>query len=210
MSGQKVGSRGIGPPGALAMPDWRPGGEFTAGDLQLEQKYRLQRLRRRLRLVHGWGVVCGLNVVPAGGWCLMVCPGYGIGPCGDEIFVPSPLRFNLADYLWTQPVGNQANRVWIALEAGADPVAYQPAPEPECGCGCGDAREKTSRMVDGCRVVVSWSPPVLPGGGFDVCSGLTPPCPPCPEFCGLPLAALALPPLDQAILKSTIDNLRGM
>jgi hypothetical protein len=190
------------------MPDWRPGGEFTAGELRVQQKHRLQRLRRHLRLVHGWGVVCGLNVVSVGGWCLTVCPGYGIGPCGDEIFVPSAFRFDLRDYLWTQPVGNQSNRVWIAIEAGA--VAYEPAPDLECGCGCGNDHEKTSGFADVLKIVVSWTPPVLPRGGFDVCSGATPRCPPCPDFCGLPLASIAVPPLDQAILKSAIDNLGGV
>jgi hypothetical protein len=194
-------------PGALSRPDWQAGGELTASELRLEQRYFLQRIRRHLRLAHGWGIVCGLNVAPTGGWSLTVCPGYGIGPCGDEIFVPSALRFNLRDYLWTQPVGNQSNRVWIAIEAGADPLAYRPAPDPECGCGCGNDREKTSRFADVLKIVVSWTPPVLPRAGFDVCSDATPSCPPCPDFCGLPLASIALPPLDQAILKSAIDNL---
>jgi hypothetical protein len=199
-----VQSGSDGPPGALARPDWRAGGEITAADLRLEQKYLLQRLRRHLRLVHGWGVVCGLNVVAAngGGWDLYICPGYGIGPCGDEILIHTPFRFKLRDYLWTQPVGIQTNVAWIAIEATEDAVAYELAPGTDCCGACGDPREKTSRLADGFRVVVSWTPPLLNGGGFDVCSGDSPPCPVCPETCGLPLASVTLPAL-------IVDNLGG-
>jgi hypothetical protein len=204
----------MGPPGALARPDWRAGGEFTAGDLRLEQKYQLQRLRRHLRLVHGWGVVCGLNVVSASaddqdGWNLFICPGYGIGPCGDEIVVPKRYGFNLSDFLWTQPVGVAANRAWILIEASATASAYESAPEAECGCGCNDGREQPSRLSDGFKVVVSWSLPLMYRGGFDVCGGGTPPCPPCPEICALPLACVLLPASNQAITNSAIDNLGG-
>uniref|UniRef100_Q028F5 Uncharacterized protein n=1 Tax=Solibacter usitatus (strain Ellin6076) TaxID=234267 RepID=Q028F5_SOLUE len=194
--------------GALGRPDWRPGGEFTASELRLEQRYFLQRLRRHLRLAHGWGVVCGLNVVSAGGWCLTICPGYGIGPCGDEILVESPFRFCIRDYLWTQPVGNQLNRVWIALEAVGQPAAYEPAPQPHCSCGCAGDREEISRLSDGFKVVVLWTPPVLRRVEFDICSDATPPCPQCPEICALTLASVALPASDRAILNVAITNVR--
>jgi len=46
-----------GPPGALARPDWKPGAEFPAADLRLDQSYVLQRQRPHLRLVHVWGIV---------------------------------------------------------------------------------------------------------------------------------------------------------
>ena len=91
-----------GPPGALAVPDWQAGSSVTAAELELEQRYRVQRGRRHLRLVHGWGVVCGLNAVPvagSGGWEFVVCPGYGVGPCGDELFLNRQLAFNLRDFL---------------------------------------------------------------------------------------------------------------
>jgi hypothetical protein len=210
MPNQGVPAAAVRPPGALARPDWRAGGEFRAADLRLEQQYFLQRLRRHLRLVHGWGVVCGLNVVASNegdGWELFVCPGYGIGPCGDEIFVPERIRFNLRDYLWTRPVAATTNRVWIAIEAREDALGYAFAPEVACGCSCLDSREEVSRLADDVRVVVSWTSPISSGGGFDVCSGATPPCPLCPESCGLLLATVVLPPSTEPILRNAIDNL---
>ena len=199
-----------GPPGALARPDWRPGEELTAAGLSLGQKYRLQRLRRHLRFVHGWGIVCGLNVVSAGDaaspWNLILCPGYGIGPCGDEIVVPQQFRFNLRDYLWTMPAGETLGQVWIALEAGEIPTAL--APVPPCGCGCGDPSYQPTRMRDGFRIALYWTPPATRPVLFDLCTGGTPSCPACPEECGLIVARIALPQTpDSLLLNSAIDNL---
>jgi hypothetical protein len=209
MSDHKIPCASLGPPGALARPDWRPGGELTAGDLRLEQDYQLQRFRRHLRLVHGWGIVCGLNVVPgATGWNLLVCPGYGIGPCGDEILVPKRFAFNLSDYLWMEPVGNSRNRVWISIEAEETPAAYEAAPESGCcdSCGCDDAKQEPARLSDSFRIVVTWTAPLLRRAVFDLCSGGAPPCLPCPHTCALPLAMVVLPARDQPISAGTIDN----
>ena len=213
MPGQKFQPVAMGPPGALARPDWQPGAEFTAADLRLDQRYKQQRIRRHLRLVHGWGVVCGLTVVAAGeNWYLFVCPGYGIGPCGDEIVVLTPYRFNVHDYLWTRPQGgNVGNIVWIAIEAIESPEGVA---APPCGCGCNPCNcsqtsEQAVRIADGFRIVVSWTPPILYQGNFDVCSGGNPVCPPCPETCALTLARVSLPRSNRAILNSAIDNLRS-
>jgi hypothetical protein len=211
MSDRKISCASAGPPGALPRPDWRPGGALTAGDLRLEQDYQLQRLRRHLRLVHGWGIVCGLNVVPApgtSGWNLFVCPGYGIGPCGDEIIVPKRFAFNLSDYLWMEPVGNFANRVWISIEAEETPTAFEDVPESGCcdGCGCDNAKQKPSRLSDGFRIVVTWTAPLLRRPVFDLCSGGAPSCLPCPETCALPLALVVLPASNQPISSGAIHN----
>jgi len=199
-----------GPPGALPRPDWKPGAEFTAADLRLDQSYRLQRLRRHLRLVHGWGIVCGLNVVSAADaanrWSLFLCPGYGISPCGDEIAVAERFRFDLRDYLWTQPVGQTIRRVWIAVEADEIPNALEPV--PPCGCGCGEPRYMPSRLSDGFRIALYCTAPVSDRGHFDFCNGATPPCPPCPDACGLIVARIALPRSpSEFLLNSAIDNI---
>src|SRR4051812_18983973 len=63
---------------------------LTADDMRAEQEYLRQRQRRFNRLVIGWGVVCGLEVVfdPKKPDEVRVCPGYALGPWGDEIYVP--------------------------------------------------------------------------------------------------------------------------
>jgi hypothetical protein len=182
--------------GALARPDWRAGGTFNASELRLAHEYQVQRLRRHLRLAHAWGVVCGLTIVAApdgDGADLILCPGYGIGPCGDEILVPDRVRFSLQDYLWTRPVGNAGGRIWIGIEAAQQVAAYAAAPAQPCGCCCGGTEEMAAILVDGFRILVWWTQPAEASAGFDMCGGAAPPCPICPACCGLPLASLNLP-----------------
>ena len=82
-------------------------GKFmTARDLSLEQTYFLQRHRLANRLLHGWGIVCGLAVkahpVPkcAHRW-LVVCGGVALDCHGRELILPRDQAFELP--LPTQP-----------------------------------------------------------------------------------------------------------
>jgi len=219
----KTGGLGIGPPGALARPDWQVGGELTASALELELAYFRQRIRRHLRVIHGWGIICGLNVVPnahLGGWNLFICPGYGIGPCGDEVFLLKALPFNLRDYLWMRPANSESDRVWISIEGNPDSLVIDSARAGDCGCGCkqdchcgcrcgcGGSQTVSTQVSTQFSIVVSWtSPPTLLRPSFDLCSSDVPPCPPCPDVCALPLASLALPAANEAIFASAINNL---
>ena len=196
MANQNDGAAPVGLPGALPRPDWRAGGALTASELRLAHQYQVQRLRRHLRLVHGWGVVCGLNIVAANdgdGGDLFLCPGYGIGPCGDEILVLSRLRFSLRDYLWTRPVGIRGRRIWIGIESSQDVASVVPAPAAACGCCSCATDEKAAILIDGFRILVWWTPAPIGSAGFDMCSGTTPPCPICPDCCGLPVASIEFP-----------------
>jgi len=68
----------------------------TASDLIQEQQFFLDKARRHNRMLHGWGVVCGLWVTPfddEGVVC--VEPGYALGPYGDEIVVEEAVKVDL-------------------------------------------------------------------------------------------------------------------
>jgi hypothetical protein len=224
----------VAPPGALPRPNWETGGTLTAGEIALEKNYLVQRLRRHLRTVHGWGIVCGLNVVPAlelGGWNLFICPGYGIGPCGDEIYLRNAFAFDLRDYLWMQPANAQGHRVWISIEGGALEVPSEPQHPNEsyggCGCGrpcrcgggcrsdcgghgtyaCAEGMFESLSPRDRFRIMVSWSAPAIVLLEFDLCSEDVPLCPPCPDTCALPLASVLLPALSAPISVDRIDTL---
>src|SRR5262245_21982711 len=88
----------LGDSGLAERPRYYPRQLITSDDLTLEQEYFRSKLRLHNRLLHGWGVVCGAEVrsVPKANsdnttdrepWMVMVCPGYILGPYGDEIFI---------------------------------------------------------------------------------------------------------------------------
>lgn len=76
-------------------------GKFmAASDFETDQQYLVNRHRLHNRLLHGWGIVCGLqvdrNVNPgcATRW-VIVRPGSAIDCCGRELFVQEPMAFEL-------------------------------------------------------------------------------------------------------------------
>lgn len=73
-------------------------------DLAQEQGYLREKARRHNRLVHGWGIVSGLDVRsgPTGGE-VTVEPGYALDPNGDEIVVADAV---IVDLLTEEEDGN--------------------------------------------------------------------------------------------------------
>ena len=137
-------------------------------DFTQDQRYFREKHRRHNRMLHGWGVVCGLGVTqPADDkglptpFTVCVAPGYVLGPYGDEILVDRTVRFDVrrvADDVstacpppvdpWCSPVRvdrQQGKKLYLAIrydDCPARPVAT------ESGCGCGSECEY-SRIVDG-------------------------------------------------------------
>lgn len=140
---------------------------ITADDMTSEQEYFRQRDRRHNRFLHGWGVNCGLTVEAAPdaehAWQVRVCPGYAIGPQGDEISVGQKVLFDLASGMcdsspcqpWPCPPTtggnfNQGERlrepVFLAIrhaECDSKPVRVHPL-----GCGCDEMLCEYSRVRD--------------------------------------------------------------
>jgi hypothetical protein len=69
---------------------------LTEADLNNEQSYWLAKSRLHNRFLHGWGVVCGMQVVcsECDGW-VTIKPGYAIDPCGNDIIVCTDYPFNV-------------------------------------------------------------------------------------------------------------------
>lgn len=70
---------------------------LTEADLNNDQSYWLAKNRLHNRYLHGWGVVCGLQVVcgPCDGW-VTVRTGYASDPCGNDIIACAEQSFNVA------------------------------------------------------------------------------------------------------------------
>jgi hypothetical protein len=92
---------------------------LSAADLQVEQDYVRDRLRRRNRWLHGWGVVGGLTV-SVGREEIVVAPGLALDGLGNEIEVCEPARRAL-------PTSSRPCYLTVALaEHDTDPVGDPP------------------------------------------------------------------------------------
>ena len=200
----------IGPRGSLERPAYAPGMYLMRDDRVVEQDYFRQRLRRHNRRLHSWGVVCGLSVVPAGDprrpWGLYVCPGYALGPYGDEIVVPARVFVDVQDHLWASPVGVAPRVAHIAIRYAEH--AVRPIPAPPGACGCDDTVYHASRIRESFRVDVLWAlSDQPPEDDVDPCDAVPRPCPECPPSPYVWLACVRLPPSEgDPIPRDLIDN----
>lgn len=91
---------------------------LSAQDFQAEQDYYRERLRRHNRLLHGSGVVLGLQVEVAGQGQVVVQPGAALDCQGNELVLAEPVLCQLP---------GQGKRVYVCLcfaEQLADPVPH--------------------------------------------------------------------------------------
>jgi hypothetical protein len=80
----------------LERPRYFKGGLITAEDLTQDQLYNREKARRHNRLLHGWGIVRGLELAGAGGSDVTVSPGYALDRRGEEIVVEDEVTLDLA------------------------------------------------------------------------------------------------------------------
>jgi hypothetical protein len=148
---------------------------LTADDMRVEQEYVREKLRRHNRYLHGWGVVCGCTVevvTSAKTWQVRVCPGYVVGPQGDEIWIDDCITVDLQTGAQEQPCAVRwpcpptgempgtrqgTATVYIAVryaECFTRPVRVHPA-----GCGCDETGCEYSRIRDSFEIKVLWELP---------------------------------------------------
>ncbi|MGB8769091.1 MAG: hypothetical protein WCC92_05730 [Candidatus Korobacteraceae bacterium] len=119
---------------------------LSEADLNNEQSYWLAKGRLHNRFLHGWGVVCGMQVVcsECDGW-VTVKSGYAIDPCGNDIIVCADQAFNVIKAIQSccnatkQPTPN------------CSPLRYTPSPECQGStqewCITIQYQEQPSRLV---------------------------------------------------------------
>jgi hypothetical protein len=185
-------------PGAMR-PRYFQGQLLTEKDFSDEQDYFREKLRRHNRLLHGWGVVCGLDVTPAAVGCaVVVSPGYALDPCGDEILLEHEAL------LWLPrsglAVGDPLNspgekdgtcpdgECVVAIRHVEIPEQMVPALD---GAGEPDSIQP-SRIRESCELCVLPTPPPGHEAGRDRrrsgVPSICPPCPPDPDERWVPLA----------------------
>lgn len=71
-------------------PRYYAGQLLSEADLRDEQAYQIAKTRLHNRYLHGYGVVCGLEVTceACDDRSVTIRPGYALGPCGEDIIVP--------------------------------------------------------------------------------------------------------------------------
>lgn len=158
---------------------------LSAQDFQTEQDYFRERLRRHNRLLHGYGVVFGLQVEMAGQDQVVVHPGAALDCMGNELVVPEPTMCRLPDrgkrlyvtLTYTEWLADPAPRLDSAAEG--EEIAYtrvveevhvdlqatnparQHAPEhtlPGCGEPHGVALARLLRKADRWKLDKSFQP----------------------------------------------------
>jgi hypothetical protein len=106
-------------------PLFATGQTLTAADLTALGAYVKGKNRLHNRFLHGWGVVCGLEVV-----CddcegsVTIGPGYAIDPCGEDIILAAPTRFDVVAAI------RDCTGATTARTGDCDP--WQPPPDEGC------------------------------------------------------------------------------
>jgi hypothetical protein len=151
------GSCGCGSVARRERPRWFAGQLVGPRDLTDTQTWVLERMRRHNRLLHGWGVDCGLTVTPvldtAGRpvpWQVQVGTGHALAPSGDEIVVEAATTVDVRAGEqgsaggspldpWCAPVRQRRDpAATYYLAVRYDEAMTRPVRTASCGCGCDD------------------------------------------------------------------------
>jgi len=199
-------------------------------DLTQDQIYFRDKHRRHNRLLHGWGLVCGLVVErcaapnPEDGEdpCrVRVTGGYALDPYGDEIVVPQAVVIDLCkqdltgalaclphDDVWCQPVETPlSGTLYLAVRTVERAVKPVRAPT---GCSCDESACEHSRYRDDHEFRLLADLPEhyrvpCDDARYNPCEGVDA-CPPCPTSGWILLATVVM--RGSAIAALTADNRR--
>lgn len=149
---------------------------LTADDMRVEQEYFREKARRHNRYLHGWGVVCGCAVEPvkdAKNWTVQVCPGYAVGPQGDEILIDDCRDVDLklgatpepCTVRWpcpptgTMPAEGQDKTTVVHIAVRYAECFSRPTRVHPAGCGCDESLCEYSRVRDSYEIKLLWQVP---------------------------------------------------
>ncbi|MBZ5537086.1 MAG: hypothetical protein LAO31_14120 [Acidobacteriia bacterium] len=121
---------------------------LTTDDFVTEQDYFLEKHRRHNRHLHGYGVVCGLEISTDGVTTINITPGMAIDCRGQEITVSGPVESRLPE------AGDIAYLTlrYVEKETGPVPAAGGPVSEEQ------DAMQNT-RIEEGFEIAFESADP---------------------------------------------------
>ena len=122
-----------------------------------EQNYFRDKSRRHNRYLHGWGVVCGLEV-DAGKDILVIHPGLALNCKGEEVVVPQPVEM---------PLPASRRCVYLALhyaERETDPLPVVGTEEMMTNSRIEETYELTYQQENPCPALRRKKSPCLPCG----------------------------------------------
>lgn len=136
----------------LKRPDYFAGQLLTAADLRAEQDYQREKQWLHNRMLHGYGVVVGLEVGVQenddGSTQVIVSPGYALDGWGREVVVPEPLSAYL-------PGDRHDLTIYVRyVEHAADDAKTIASSSSKAG----QAEPNAAQIVEGAQVMFEPSP----------------------------------------------------
>ena len=159
---------------------------MTARDFQADQDYLLSHHRLHNRLLHGWGIVCGLRVIrhknpDCRNW-VVVRSGVALDCCGRELVLPCDTAYDLAP-----PEAEQPAALLLCLRYAEEQVEHVPVLFHEGECD--PARREANRVRELAVIEVHDLEDVEPGCWRERDTGMDAPCRddcdddvPCPDL----------------------------
>ncbi|HEV8495424.1 MAG TPA: hypothetical protein VGQ56_01095 [Gemmatimonadaceae bacterium] len=138
----------------LCRPRFFAGQLLTEEDLNRLDHYIVAKQKLHNRYLHGWGVVCGLDVMcdACGEGSVIVRSGYALAPCGEDVIVCNDARVPVCDLISDCREVPDPDCLAPTIDRGCDEpvqqwilaICYNETPsrgvaplKSSCGCGCG-------------------------------------------------------------------------
>lgn len=153
----------------LCRPRFFAGQLLTEEDLNRLDHYIVAKQKLHNRYLHGWGVVCGLDVVCDGcdSGSVVVRPGYALSPCGEDVIVCGDYRVPVCDLISACGDASKPDCLAPTAITGCDDpiqqwvlaICYAETPSrgvvplrsmSGCGCSCGGSSGGSASGGCGC------------------------------------------------------------
>ncbi|MCC7052824.1 MAG: collagen-like protein [Gemmatimonadaceae bacterium] len=205
--------------GPLARNHYFTGKLLVERDFRDEQRFFVDKLRLHHARLHGWGVVCGLKVVPhANAACrtryVCVQPGTAVDCCGHDIHLRELECIDLhaipaVKALLDAGDAETGHRLQVCIRYRECPTEDIPVLYDECGCD--DTRCAPNRVLESFRLDVIVDAPVppaapAPGACADLWNEAIEGCDDCEDENCVILATIANWHVGDAIGTAQIDN----